>query len=80
MALRSACAEDPGGSVLTLESDAWFIDRGHGEGCRRHRPFPANRRIREAIMNGYLPYSTNGPAPRSGGIRRWQEDILRGES
>jgi hypothetical protein len=31
-------------------------------------------------MNGYLPYTATGPAPRSGGIRRWQEDILRGES
>jgi hypothetical protein len=31
-------------------------------------------------MNGYLPYSSTGPAPRTGGVRRWQEDILRGES
>jgi hypothetical protein len=31
-------------------------------------------------MNGYLPYRETGPAPRTGGIRGWQADILRGES
>jgi hypothetical protein len=36
--------------------------------------------IREVIMNGYLPYRETGPAPRSGGVRGWQADILRGES
>jgi hypothetical protein len=36
--------------------------------------------IREAVMNGYLPYSSTGPAPRVGGVRGWQADILRGES
>jgi len=39
-----------------------------------------NRIIREALMNGYLPYRENAPAPRTGGMRGWQEDILRGES
>jgi hypothetical protein len=31
-------------------------------------------------MNGYLPYKETSPAPRFGGGRGWQEDILRGES
>lgn len=31
-------------------------------------------------MSRYLPYSSTGPAPRSGGVRGWQQDILRGES
>jgi hypothetical protein len=57
-----------------------FIDRRRGEGCRRNRPFRANRRIREADMNGYLPYRDSTPAARIGGVRGWQANILRGES
>jgi hypothetical protein len=57
-----------------------FIDRGRGDSCCRNRPFRANRRIREADMNGHLPYRDSGPAPRIGGVRGWQADILRGQS
>ena len=45
-----------------------------------NRSFRATRRIREADMNGYLPYRDSGPAPRFGGVRGGQADILRGES
>jgi hypothetical protein len=31
-------------------------------------------------MTGHLPYSSTGPAPRFGGVRGWQQNILRGES
>jgi hypothetical protein len=31
-------------------------------------------------MNGYLPYRDGGPAARTGAVRGWQADILRGES
>jgi hypothetical protein len=57
-----------------------FIDHGRGDGCVVIAHFGRLRGIREAIMNGYLPYSSTGPAPRFGGIRGWQENILRGES
>jgi hypothetical protein len=39
-----------------------------------------NDGIQEVVMNGYLPYTSTAPAPRSGGVRGWQADILRGES
>ncbi len=31
-------------------------------------------------MNGYLPYRDSTPTARTGGVRGWQADILRGES
>jgi hypothetical protein len=57
-----------------------FIDRRRGDSRRRNRSFRANRRIREADMNGYLPYRDSMPTARFGGVRGWQADILRGES
>jgi hypothetical protein len=57
-----------------------FIDHRQGDDCCRNRPFRANRRIREADMNGHLPYRDSTPAARLGGARGWQADILRGES
>jgi hypothetical protein len=70
-----------GGSTLTAESDMRFIDRQHGDGSSRKLPdLGDSKGIQEAVMNGYLPYGSTGPAPRSGGIRGWQADILRGES
>ncbi|SNS76759.1 hypothetical protein SAMN05216276_1015110 [Streptosporangium subroseum] len=57
-----------------------FIDRRRGDICCRNRSFRANRRILEADMNGYLPYRETGPSARTGAVRGWQADILRGES
>lgn len=64
----------------TGESGVVFMDRGRGDKCRHNRPFWAIRRIREADMNGFLPYRETTPSARIGGVRGWQADILRGES
>ncbi|GII63634.1 hypothetical protein Skr01_37190 [Sphaerisporangium krabiense] len=61
-------------------SRAVFMDRGPGDGCRVIAHFRAKPRIREALMNGFLPYRDSTPAARVGGVRGWQADILRGES
>jgi hypothetical protein len=68
------------GLARTVEGEAVFMDRGRGDDCRHNRPFRAIRRIREADMNGFLPYRETTPGARVGGIRGWQADILRGES
>jgi hypothetical protein len=57
-----------------------FINHRRGDGYSRNRRFRAIRWIREADMNGHLPYRDSGPAARVGGVRGWQADILRGES
>jgi hypothetical protein len=74
-------AEDPGEDWRSpSRAKPVFIDPGCGDTCRRNRSFRANQRIREADMNGYLPYRDSTPTTRIGGVRGWQADILRGES
>jgi hypothetical protein len=66
--------------MLTSENDACLSIAGAGMVVVVIAHFGQVEGIREAVMSGYLPYSSNAPAPRSGGVRGWQADILRGES
>ncbi|GAA0361032.1 hypothetical protein GCM10009530_08060 [Microbispora corallina] len=65
---------------LQAKATPLFSDRGRGDTTVVIAHAGANRLIREAEMNGHLPYRDSSPAPRVGGPRGWQADILRGQS